>query len=544
MSVKCSYRSNVVDDELMRDKPPPVLQSKSPRKIVIGRRKPSTVHRGGVSVISSNVSQVSGLSGSCAGSIKNSLPKVLVPKAGSGVSATPNRGPGRFVSVNFGTNFGAADVAKQTKLVMANLKNLQQNMVARSKSHQANESDKENVDANKTRVQSSSPVRARERLPFSPIKNNLLHELREEFSPSPVRPVAAVRRSILGRTPDMEPVVEAGPPKEVGVTGLRTADKPRSEAYVKIKRLDATELPGEYSVNKSGEEVGEKEVNMPRPSDAFQPTPARFNMRGKVNSREDESSGKNGVDDAEAEVNKDVEKSKKHPFKPGTSRPSEADLGFAPPNTPPPKAPSSVMSEVTFNFKKPPTNHTSNSKKRKEAPEDISQMQGECRYLQSWIPRLRNKRLYVEGDIIDLDSSNLGVGQDQRWVTSRIVKRVCKDRVATKGGTTYVLEGPLVIRPEEGGKMVEDGPTPNFVLDKFKDGFPANWERIVNHWIKFNEQNAINTTNMSVFNSTSATNMAMSNLTALSNISAISSNTSRYLNPGTRSHNPQLTINM
>jgi len=542
MSVKCSYLSNVVDDELMQDKPPPrVLQSKSPRKIVIGRRKPSTVHRGGISVVSSNVSQVSGLSGSCAGSIKNSLPKVVVPKAVGGGSATPNRGPGRFMSVNFGANLGAADVAKQTKLVMANLKNLQQNIAGRSLSQQANDSDKENVENNKTRVQSSSPARHRERLPFSPIQNNLLHELREEFSPSPVRPVQTLVRRSLEKTLVCEPGDEVG--DEVAVKDLTTVDKTLSGAFVKVRRLDATELPGDGTTEIRGKNAEPVVENMPRPSDAFQPTPARFNKRSKTISSADDPSGKNNEGDDRAVKHKHVEKNKEHPFKAGTSRPSEADLGFAPPIAAPTKAPS-VMSEVTFNFKKPPVTQSSSSKKRKEAPEDVSHLQGECRYLQSWIPRLRNKRLYVEGDIIDLDSSNLGVGQDQRWVTSRIVRRVCKDRVATKGGTTYVLEGPLVIRPEEGGKMVEDGPTPNFVLDKFKDGFPENWSKIVNHWIKFNEQNIINTTTMSVFNSTSATNMAMSNLTALSNISAISGNTSRYLNPGVRSHNPQLSINL
>jgi len=542
MSVKCSYLSNVVDDELMRDdKPPPrVLQSKSPRKIVIGRRKPSTVPRGGISVVSSNVSQVSGQSGSCAGSIKNSLPKVLVPKAVGGGSATPNRGPGRFMSVNYGANLGAADVAKQTKLVMANLKNLQENMVGRSVSQQSNNSDKENVDNKKTRVQSSSPARHRERLPFSPIQNNLLHELREEFSPSPVRPVNTVVRRSLEKTLVCEPGDEVG--DEAAVKDLPTVNKTLPGAYVKIRRLDATELPGDHTTDTSGKNADVVE-NLPRPSDAFLPTPARFNIRSKATISDDESSGKNNEVVDGAAKNKQVEKSKEHPFKAGTSRPSEADLGFAPPISVPTKAPS-VLSEVTFNFKKPSVTQSSSSKKRKEAPEDISHLQGECRYLQSWIPRLKNKRLYVEGDIIDLDSSNMGVGQDQRWVTSRIVRRVCKDRVATKGGTTYVLEGPLVIRPVEGGKMVEDGPTPNFVLDKFKDGFPENWSRIVNHWIKFNEQNIINTTNMSVFNSTSATNMAMSNLTALSNISAISNNTSRYLNPGVRSHNPQLSINL
>jgi len=545
--MKVSYLPDVVDDELMRDNPrPPEVMTKSPRKVVIGRRKkPSTIHRGCVSVLSSSASQVSGLSGSCVGSITNSLSKVQGVVGGT---ATPNRGPGRFVAVNLDGNLGAADVAKQTELVMNNLKNLKNN-AGRSLSQHTTESDKENIDTRNNRVQSNSPARRTKRLPLSPLKNPMLHELQQEFSPSPVKHVAALREH-FNDTVATEPV-EAVEVRKVSARNIHTSTA--TKAYVSMKRLDLSQLPAKDAVNNIIEEDDDDDDvfvdQVPRPSDAFQPTPARFGSRSKSRKVLSSKEGEGSIDDemtGEVDMNEPVEKGRtfKHPFKPGMSRPSEADLGFAPPRVPSPKVPSEV-SEITFRFREPSTSKKSASLKRKEAPEDISHLQGECRYFQSWIPRLRNKRLYVEGDLIDLDKSSLGVGQDQRWVTSKIVTRVSRERVATKGGTIYVLEGPLVVRNVESGKMVEDGPTPNFVIDKFREGFPENWERIVNHWIKFNEQNTINSSNMSaIFNSTSATNMAMSNLTALSNISAISSNTSRFLNPGNRMINTNLTMHM
>ena len=125
--MQVSYHPDVVDDEVMSDasipRPKPLP---SPRKIVIGRRKPSCMPLNksrNQSALSSNASLMSGLSGSYAGSIKNSLPGGLMSMGSVGGTATPNRGPGRFVSVNLDRNTGAEEVAKQTELVMNNLKN-------------------------------------------------------------------------------------------------------------------------------------------------------------------------------------------------------------------------------------------------------------------------------------------------------------------------------------------------------------------------------------------------------------------------------------
>jgi len=412
--MQVSYQTDVVDDEVMSDaflqRPKPVP---NPRKIVIGRRKPLNMSHN-QSALSSNASLMSG--GSCAGSIKNSLPGGLVGMgmARVGGTATPNRGPSRFVSVNHDRNTRTAEIAKQTELVMKNLNGLQDDALfnagltlAPLRSY-SESSDEENMV--RPRVPGTSPARQQGRLPLSPVKNRnqpQLYEIGQEFSPSPVKHVAG--REMFDNT---EPALDI-------IT--RTCVK----AYVSLARLDVAQL-------------------------------ARKN---------------------------------------GAKQAAEA---------------------------------------AEEAAEGSGTLQAECRYLMSWIPRLRNKKLYVEGDLLDLDSSSPIVGSDQKWVTIKIYRRVSNTRVATKKGTVYVLEGQLVVRSgREKDKLAEDGPTPNFILDKFRDGFPENWERLVGHWIKFDDQNSINTF---VFNSTSMTNnnMSMSNMTALQNISSISGNTSRYLTSRSR----------
>eukprot|EP00092_Neocalanus_flemingeri_P036852 GFUD01040113.1.p1 GENE.GFUD01040113.1~~GFUD01040113.1.p1 ORF type:complete len:1327 (-),score=341.09 GFUD01040113.1:265-4245(-) len=573
-----SYAPNVVDHEVMSEVslPRPNPRPSSTSKIMIGRRKPSGLPPNQSSV--SNASLISGLSGSYVGSIKNTLPVGPVGKAmvRVGGTATPNRGPGRFVSVNLGKNTGAEAVARQTQMVMKNLKNFQDGLLQSSgldmtpprslsqgvelpRSYSQTR-DNENMPSYIPSVQSNSP--ARSRLPLSPLKNmnNLvLNEISQEFSPSPVKRVAG-REMFVNRVVT-EPIVETAAHDMITSTSAK--------AYVSIARMDvseyarkdatkqAMEAPVADTSDENTEEVDVLVRNLPRPSDSFQPTPARFaNINGKKSTRKIKAFRKNPKETVECVNNDEVEEDNeveedsevggtnnvKKPFKPGVGRPSEADLGFVPPTRAP-----SVMSEVTFNFKKPSLIAAPpkvSGTKRKEAPEVNDTLQGECRYLQSWIPRLRNKRLYVEGDLLDLDNSSRGVGQDQRWVTSKIVKRHSSNRVATKKGTVYVLEGQLVVRNVEGDNVVGDAPTPNFILDKFNDGFPENWERLTNHWIKFNDQNSINAVNMSIFNSTRMTNMSMTNMTAFENISSISAaNASRYLTSRPKVPDSQVTFN-
>ena len=84
-------------------------------------------------------------------------------------------------------------------------------------------------------------------------------------------------------------------------------------------------------------------------------------------------------------------------------------------------------------------------------------------FIANWIPVLRKKRLYIEGDIQDFKAKNPN-HYKKRWITSKIVRRISEQRVATKK-SCYVLEGQLAIRPPQ---EQDDGPIPLFVIDKFK----------------------------------------------------------------------------
>ena len=335
MSVIHSYSANVNDDEIMTEANG-VVGHTSPRKLVIERRRPDTVASRKPLVKSrGNFSIVSGQSGSVVRSLKNSVRY-------ENVSATPRRGPERFIAVNLEKRAGAADLVEQTRLVMKNLENLQKGM-------------------SRTNV-------------GCPIKD-----------------------------------------KEIEVRADRSSTNHDDESVIQ------KENKGEALASLNDSKIG-------------QPVNAR-------------------------------------PHRLLDSRSS--DLGFAPPVSKI-KSKSKPPSEVSFNFKKPVLNSVDPSfGKRKEPPVDLSNTQQELRYLQSWIPRLRNKRLYVEGDLLDMDSSSLGDGNDRRYVSSKIVSRVSSDRVVSKKGTIYVLEGPLVW--SEGDK--ENGCTPNFIIDKFQNGFPASWEK-------------------------------------------------------------------
>ena len=99
------------------------------------------------------------------------------------------------------------------------------------------------------------------------------------------------------------------------------------------------------------------------------------------------------------------------------------------------KAPSEV-SEVTFKL---PVVPMSKQAKRKEPPQSLEQLESESRYLHSWIPRMKNKKLYIEGEYIDFDASrDSSTEEGRRYVTSRIISRISANRVTTKK-RVYVL---------------------------------------------------------------------------------------------------------
>ena len=359
------------------------------------------------------------LASSDAGSVPSSVLS-SVPSSSSGIlrGATPIKGPSRYLKVNL--NCGsreAGQVESQSRAIMETLRQ----------------------ERPRARVQSPGKSQS----PARPV--GFLHEIREDFSPSPV---------------------------------VRAAAKPGRQISVnEVSRLTTTSLVQPTNCQTVLDEFSPQE----RLSISFQPTPARFRQE------QDQP-----VDVQVEEQPQQVE-----------------DVLF-------PKPPSE-LSEVTF---KQPTIPISKPSKRKQAPVPTETLESESRYLHSWIPRMKKGKLYVEGEYIDFDASrDTSSEENRRYVTSRIVSRISSNRITTKK-RVYVLEGPLVIKDFEQEKQ---SPTPLFILDKFRSGFPENWEKILNHWAKFDERNKLNISNMSLISSTLLSNYTVlgNTITSLSNVSAI-----------------------
>ena len=237
-------------------------------------------------------------------------------------------------------------------------------------------------------------------------------------------------------------------------------------------------------------------------SSSFQPTPARFREQQTVQQEEDQQGQEKEGEKEKEEVEKINEE----------ETPVDKVEKEVPKLS---KAPSEV-SEVTFKLPVVP----SKGSKKKDPPVSTETLESGSRYLHSWIPRLRNKKLYIEGEYIDFDASrDSSTEESRRYLTSKIVSRISSNRVATKK-RVYVLEGPLVVKDLE---LEKKNPTPLFIFDKFGNGFPENWQKIVLHWAKFEERNKQNISNMSLISSTllSSYSMMGTTLMGLSNVSAI-----------------------
>ena len=218
------------------------------------------------------------------------------------------------------------------------------------------------------------------------------------------------------------------------------------------------------------------------------------------------------------------------PFNPRLGRPSEADLelGFKVPQIPQKPAsecsevqkpasdcsvvlrPPSESSEVTFKIPSVP-GVTTNKRKEPSTSDEDDQINKDTRYLHSWIPRLRKEKLYIEGDLLDLDASkDISSEMSRRYMTSKITSRISHDVVGTKK-TIYKLEGPLAIKDIDDEKVHN---TPSFIRDRFENGFPPNWERLIKHWILIEKQNKKNHANKTLISST-----------LISNVSSLANNT-------------------
>ncbi|XP_023347384.1 uncharacterized protein LOC111716184 isoform X1 [Eurytemora carolleeae] len=91
--------------------------------------------------------------------------------------------------------------------------------------------------------------------------------------------------------------------------------------------------------------------------------------------------------------------------------------------------------------------------------------------LQNWCPVLGENKLILSGTL---------QGYDKEWGTSRVLSRKSEREIVTKS-KIYILDGPM--------KLPEDkelrSKIPLFIQHKFHDGFPENWELLVQHWRRF-----------------------------------------------------------
>ena len=160
--------------------------------------------------------------------------------------------------------------------------------------------------------------------------------------------------------------------------------------------------------------------------------------------------------------------------------------------------------------------------------------------LTSWIPRLKKGKFYIEGDLKEVDTSmkDQRSFESSRYRTSIITRRISARVVATKNKERkkrlYVLEGILA---EENNNPW----TPHFIMEKFKFGFPHNWEKIVQLWIQIDADNSKNYVNMSLANSSILSTLSNfgNDATQLTSIS-ISTDSSGFIH--SRSTNLSTTV--
>ena len=102
-----------------------------------------------------------------------------------------------------------------------------------------------------------------------------------------------------------------------------------------------------------------------------------------------------------------------------------------------------------------------------------------ARYLVNWVPRMKSKKMIVEGDLLTLGSlskkKNL---PDDRWFTSRVIDRLRPNLILTKSGP-YVLEGKMNY---QAALQIN---APQYIMTAFKNGFPTDWDHFRQEWRKF-----------------------------------------------------------
>jgi len=385
------------------------------------------------------------------------------------VSASPIKGAQRFIALSSDKEAGKKLVNKRTKEILEKMKNIGNNV---------------------TSSPAMDPAMETLKSPAAVPGISILNRLNTEFSPSPVK-----KRIVQQQEINDSPVsrLSAGSTRRRGterVTSTMARNIVPNRENIRSKAAEMEKQSGTNDSEKHAAETSPDQA-LPRPSDAFQPTPAIFKQStqpigGPKNVSPEDDLPKVVESDSDADLGFDQPSSKRDansnpPFSVAT------DPGFKRPSLPPKKKARVGSQASLVSGSSTASGFVRNSES--DAPESSTKK----KYLQGWRPLLKKEKLYVEGHLLDLDSTDLGLS-DQIWLTSKITTRITSRQVATKGGTNYVLEGPLVPKtnPELSvrGKndVKEDYPMPLFIQDRFSQGFPENWERLVSQWVRFAER--------------------------------------------------------
>jgi len=129
---------------------------------------------------------------------------------------------------------------------------------------------------------------------------------------------------------------------------------------------------------------------------------------------------------------------------------------------------------------------------------DMKTKEANSAYIYSWVPRLVDGELCIEGDLLDPDDDDdycsINSIVAERFITGPVIARVNGVMFKTRN-KTYVLEGSMAVCVIEDEN---DEYTPFFIRDKFSTCIPENWEILVKQWIRIKAKNIQNRHTMSL----------------------------------------------
>ena len=121
---------------------------------------------------------------------------------------------------------------------------------------------------------------------------------------------------------------------------------------------------------------------------------------------------------------------------------------------------------------------------------DLTTREANSAYIYSWVPRLVDGELCIEGDLLDLDEDDdddcsINMTMAEKFTTGPVIGRVNGVMFKTRN-KTYVLEGSMAVCVIEDEK---DEYTPFFIRDKFSTCIAENGDILVKQWIRIKAKN-------------------------------------------------------